>query len=131
MKEIQKVSDLLLEKEAVKVLSTISLDGTLHSIAAGSITPIDQDTIAVAEVFMNTTAKNLTDTGKGAILACKGFTSFLLNVSVQKRHIDGPLFEQFKEKFAAMNLVPKAVWTFTVDSIFDQSAAPNAGEKLY
>ncbi len=131
MKGIQKVANLFAEQDAVKILSTISAEGTLHSIRAGSITAIDQDTIAIAEIFMNVSAKNLADTNKAAILIGKDYASYLLNVSTQKRHTDGPLYDGFKEKLAAMKLTPKAVWTFTIDAIYDQSAAPTAGEKLF
>ncbi len=71
MKIPEKVMKVLGDESSVKVLSTISNDGKLHSVAAGSIMAMSK----------------------------KGFTV-------------------------------KAVWTFELNEVFDQSATPNAGTKL-
>ncbi len=131
MKNTPKVTEIMQTQEAVKTISTISSEGKLHTIVAGSITPIDADTVAVAEIFMDTTSQNLLDNAKAAILVTKGYESYLLNVTATKRHTEGELYNAFAEKIAKMNMTPKAVWTFNVDEIYDQSAAATAGAKLY
>lgn len=131
MKNLENVSNLFKDHESVKIISTVSKDGEVHSIVAGSMMVLDEDTMAVAEVFMNTTSANLAVNDKAALLAVKGMESYLVNATVQKRHVDGPLFENMAEQFAKMKMQIKAVWTFTVDKIYDESAGPNGGKQLY
>ena len=131
MKNLENVSNLFKDQESVKVISTVSKDGEIHSIVAGSIMVLDDNTMAVAEVFMNTTSANLAVNDKLSLLACKGMESYLVNATVQKRHVDGPLFDNFSQQFAKMNMKIKGVWTFDVDKIYDESAGPNGGKQLY
>lgn len=131
MKNLEKVSQLFQDAESVKVISSVSKTGQVHSIAAGSIMAIDDNTMAVAEIFMNVTSSNLKDNQKVALLGVKGMESYLVNATVEKRHTDGQLFDTIVEKFAAMNIPVKALWTFTIDEIYDQSASPNAGTRLF
>ncbi len=131
MKNLEQVTKLFQDKEAVKVISTVSADGEVHSIVAGSIMVVDDNTMAVAEVFMNTTSANLTANNKVALLAVKGMESYLVNGTVQLRHTSGPLFDNLAEVFAGMGMQIKAVWTFTVDKIYDESAGPNGGKQLF
>ncbi len=131
MKNLENVSKLFQDKESVKVISTVSKDGEVHSIVAGSIMVVDENTLGVAEVFMNTTSANLADNDKVALLAVKGMESYLVNATVQKRHTDGQLFDAMAEQFAKMNMQIRAVWTFYVDKIFDESAGPNGGKQIF
>ncbi len=131
MKNLENVSKLFQDQESTKVVSTVSKDGEVHSIVAGSVMVVDDNTMAVAEVMMKTTAANLADNDKVALLAVKGMESYLINGTVQKRNTDGPLFDALAEKFAAMNMEIGAVWTFTVDKIYDESAGPNAGKQIF
>lgn len=131
MKNLENVSKLFQDQESVKVVSTVSKDGEVHSIVAGSVMVIDEDTMGVAEVFMNTTSTNLLDNNKVALLAVKGMESYLVNATVQKRHTDGSLFDTMAEQFAKMNMEIKAVWTFTVDKIYDESVGPNGGKQIF
>ncbi len=81
---------------------------------------------------MKATAANLEVNSKVALLAVKGMESYLVNGSVQKRHTEGQLFDTIAENFAKMDLQIKAVWTFTVDKIYDESANPEtAGKQLF
>ncbi len=131
MKNLENVSKLFQDQESTKIISTVSKDGEVHSIVAGSIMVLDEHTMAVAEVFMNTTSANLEVNDKAALLAVKGMESYLVNATVQKRHVDGPLFDNVAEQFAKMNMQIKAVWTFGVDKIFNESAGPDGGKQLY
>ncbi len=132
MKNLENVSKLFSDKESTKVISTVSKDGEVHSIVAGSIMVVDQNTMAVAEVMMNTTAANLKVNNKAALLAVKGMESYLVNCTVMARCTDGALYDAVAENFAKMNMQIKAVWTFAVDKIFDESANPAAaGKQLF
>ncbi len=131
MKNLEKVSNLFQDKESIKTISTVSSTGEIHSIVAGSIMVVDDNTMAVAEVFMNTTSANLNANNKVALLAVKGMESYLVDGTVQKRHTDGALYDTIAEKFAAMNMQIKAVWTFTVDKIYNEGAGPDAGKQIF
>ncbi len=87
--------------------------------------------MAVAEVFMNNTSENLEANNKVALLAVKGMESYLVNGTVEKRHTDGDLYNSVAENFAKMNMQIKAVWTFAVDKIYDESAGPNGGKQFF
>ncbi len=131
MKNLEQVSKLFSDRESVKVISTISDAGELHTIVAGSIMVVDDNTMAVAEVMMNTTSANLKANNKASLLAVKGSESYLVTGTVQKRNTDGSLFDDIAAKFAAMNMQIKAVWTFDVDKIYNQSAGPDAGKQIF
>ncbi len=131
MKNLENVSKLFTDKESTKIISTVSKDGEIHSIVAGSIMKVDENTMAVAEVIMKTTAANLEVNNKAALLAVKGMESYLLNCTVEARRTDGALFNAVAENFAKMNMQIKAVWTLTVDKIYDESAGPNAGKQIF
>ncbi len=121
MKGNQKVTDLMLLDDAEKTISTLTDKGELHTIIVGSLTPIDDDTVAVAEIMFQTTAKNLMNTGKAAVLVKKFLESYQLNVKVRERLENGELMEMFISKLACLNLTPRAVWTFDVEEVIDQS----------
>ncbi len=121
MKGIQKVTELIQSHSADKTISTISPNGELHTIITGSLTPIDDETIAVADIMFQTTAQNLITSGRATILVKKFLESYLINVKVKDRHEEGELMEMFISKLACLNVTPKAVWTFYVDEIIDQS----------
>ncbi len=131
MKKLENVSKLFMDKESTKIISTVAEDGEVHSIVAGSIIVVDDDTMAVAEVFMNTTSANLRANSKVALLAIKGMESYLVSATAQKRSTEGELFETFSKMFENMKYQPKAVWTFSVDKIYDEGAGPNSGKQLF
>ncbi len=131
MKNLDQVTKLFADPTSTKTITTTSADGTLHTIVAGSIFPADNDTIGVAEIIMNTTAANLASNDKAAFLAVNGMESYLINATVQKRHTDGAIYDNMAQMLAKNNMTPKAVWTFTVDKIFNQSPTPDAGKQLF
>ncbi len=131
MKNLEKVSKLFQDNESVKVVSTVSKEGEIHSIVAGSVMVVDDDTMAVAEILMNTTSANLTFGGKAALLVVKGMESYLVTATVQEKLTDGQLYNTVSEKFAAMNMQIRAFWTFSVDKIYDESANPNGGKQIF
>ncbi len=131
MKNLENVSKLFMDKESTKIISTVAEDGEVHSIVAGSIIVVDDDTMAVAEVFMNTTSANLRANSKVALLAIKGMESYLVSATVQNRFTDGELFDKFSKMFESMKFKPKAVWTFSVDKIYDEGAGANSGKQLF
>ena len=126
----EKVMNVLSDEGTVKVLTSISADGTLHSVVAGSIMAMGEDELFVAEIFLNTTSSNIQANGKAAVLVVKGAESYLLNATAIERYTDGEFFETMSKPMVEKGMPVKAVWTFAVDEISDQSPSPNAGAKL-
>ncbi len=131
MKNLENVKTLFTDPAAAKIITTISADGELHAIVAGTVVVMDDDTLAFAEVFMKTTSKNLLDNGKIAILAEKGKDSYLVNAINAKRHTDDDVYTALSEKFAFLQAPIGAVWTCSIDKIFNQGANMDAGKQIY
>jgi len=120
----------LLGPESVKVLVTADKSGVPHAIVCGSIIAVDSKTLAVGEVLMKVSSKNLAANPNVAILAVKGLESYLVNAKVRARMTDGPVFTGMNEHLAKMKLRASAVWIFDPVSVYNQSAGPDAGKKL-
>ncbi|HCX64985.1 MAG TPA: hypothetical protein DHN33_07235 [Eubacteriaceae bacterium] len=126
----EKAVNLLNDPEATKVLTTVSKDGTPHSIVIGSMMAPDENTVCAAEILMQTTAKNLEANKNIAALAVKGTESYLVNAEVLERQVGGELFDQVAAETEKMGLTTRAVWLFKPTAVYDQSAGPNAGTKI-
>lgn len=131
MRNLERVSKLFMDQTSTKVISTVSQEGEIHSIVAGSVMILSDDTMAAAEVIMNTTSENLKANNKVAILGVKGTESYLVNGTVQSRLTNGELFDTISKKFAEMNMHVKAVWTFSIDKIFDEGIGENSGKQIF
>jgi hypothetical protein len=130
MKIAEKVLNLLRDESAVKVVTSISGEGKLHSVVAGSVMALGEDKLSVMEIFMNTTSDNLQANKDMAVLVVKGMESYLINATVIERITEGKLFGAYAKVMSEKGLPIKAVWTFDVDEMFDQSASPNAGSRI-
>lgn len=131
MKNLENVKNLFQDQESTKVISTVSKTGEIHSIVAGSIMVVDEDTLAVAEIFMNTTSANLKDVDSVALLAVKGAESYLATGTVKERHTEGAFYAAIEEKFAALNMPIRAIWTFNIDKIYNEGAGPDGGKLIH
>jgi len=107
MKIPKNVMDLFNSPEATKVLTSVSANGIPHSTSA-----------------------NLESNPKVAAIAVKGMESFQIVGTVMARQTEGELFDNVNAKLAEMNMACSAVWMFTPEDIYDESAGPNAGTKL-
>jgi len=130
MKMPENVMNLLNDREASKVLTTVDSQGIPHSIVVGSIMAPAGDLLCAAEVLMKKTAKNLETNKNIAVLAVKGTESYLVNATVIERQISGNLFDTVAKELKKLGLPTQAVWTFNPTAIYDQSAGPNAGTKI-
>jgi hypothetical protein len=130
MKIAEKVMNLLADENSVKTISTISSEGKLHSVTAGSIMAMGEDRLFVAEIFMKTTSQNIQDNANVAVLVVKGMESYLINATAIERSTQGEFFDKMTKSMRDKGIPVKAVWTFDVNDVYDQSASPNAGTKL-
>ena len=129
--EVMKMAN---DMKAVKVLTTVSAEGVLHSIRVGSLVAPAPNMLAVGAILMKTTAKNLEDMKKKnqsvAILIGSEMNAYLILAKVKESHKAGPLFEKMNENLKAIGLQAGAVWTFEPTGVWNQSASYEAGKKI-
>ena len=68
-KMTKEVMDVFKDPQALKVLATASADGTLNNVPIQSLTPIDNETLVFADMFINKTKENLNATKKCCAVA--------------------------------------------------------------
>ncbi|MFA6710085.1 MAG: pyridoxamine 5'-phosphate oxidase family protein [Candidatus Methanomethylophilaceae archaeon] len=125
-----KVVDLMNRPESVKILVTADAAGQPHAIVCGSFFMFDESTVAVGEVMMRVSAKNMSENKRVAILVTSGKEAFEVVATVGERMIDGPALTALNDKMEPMHLHANALWTFDATAVFDESAGPNAGKKI-
>ena len=125
-----KVSDFLNRPEPVKMLVTADPTGQPRGIVCGSIFLLDEETLAIGEVFMNITKKNLESNPKAAVTVAFGGEAYNISVSVIERSTDEDLLNALNEKLSKVNLKARAVWKFNVEAVFDEGITPNAGKLI-
>jgi hypothetical protein len=129
--EVMKMAN---DMKAVKVLTTVSADGVLHSIRVGSLIAPAPNMLAVGAILMKTTAKNLEDMKKknqlAAILIGSEMNAYLVLAKIKDSHKAGPLFEKMNENLKAIGLQAGAVWTFEPTGVWNQSPTYEAGKKI-
>ena len=126
----QNVLNLLQDPAAVKLLVSCSAGGRPHAIVAGTIISPAPDKMAVGEVLMKKSVKNLKANKKCSFVVVKGTEAYEINCRFVEDQTSGPLFDGMKAKCDAMNLPLSAVKVFTVCCVCDQGASPNAGKKI-
>ena len=125
-----KVKDFLSRPEPVKMLITADQTGQPRGIVCGSIFVPDDETLAIGEVFMNITKGNLLSNPKAAVTVAFAAEAYNINVTVIERSEEGELLNVLNEKLSKINLNAQAVWTFRVESVYDEGINPNAGKLI-
>jgi predicted pyridoxine 5'-phosphate oxidase superfamily flavin-nucleotide-binding protein len=121
-------------KNKMAWVATASPDGIPNTTPKGSVQVIDDEHIVFADLFSLKTRDNLQKNPKVAITVVdqEKHKGYQLKGSAQL--VDsGPVFDRVVEqlKKAPMQLPnPKYVVIITVDSIFDQSVGPKAGQQI-
>jgi len=115
-------------------VATASADGIPNATPKGSVRVIDDEHLVFADLFSLKTRANLKENSKAAVTVVdeKSYKGYQLKGSAELLTA-GPIFDQVAEelKKAPMKLPPvNYVVKITVDSIFDQSVGPNAGQKI-
>lgn len=129
--EIPKnVLDLISRPDSVKVLATACKCAIPHAIVCGSIISPEPSKVAVGEILMKVSSKNMRENDRVSILVTRGPEAYLIKTRVNGRVAEGPMLDEFNKNLEKMNLKAHAVWVFDVLEVFDESAGPNAGRKL-
>ncbi len=121
-------------KNKMAWVATASPDGVPNTTPKGTVQIIDDEHIVFADLFSLKTRDNLQKNPKVAVTVVdmEKHKGYQFKGSTQL--VDsGPVFDQVVEqlKKAPMQLPhPKYVVIITVDSIFDQSVGPKAGQQI-
>jgi len=121
-------------KNKMAWVATASPDGTPNVTPKGSVRVLDDEHLIFADLFSLKTGDNLQKNPKVAVTVIdeKKYKGYQLKGAAQL--VDsGPVFNQVVEqlKKAPMQLPhPKYVVIITVDSVYDQSVGPKAGQRI-
>lgn len=124
------VKDMFSRPDTTKILVTSGANGQPHAIVCGSIFVVDDNTLAVGEVLMATTKANMEVNKRVALEAISGPAAYEVRGQVIGCQSEGPVLEKLNVDLAKVNLKAKAVWLFSVDEVYDESAGPRAGQKV-
>lgn len=132
MKGFNQISEIHMEQSAAKILSTINEDGTVHSIYAGSVSPLDGDNLFVAELIMKQTTANWEKNKNFSLLVTKGMEgTYLIKGKAVSRLTEGELLDKVRPKMKEAGFDTQAVWILNVEEIYDNSANPETcGKRL-
>ena len=132
-KMTKEVMDMLKDPAASKVLATCDKAGTLNVVPKGTLTALDEETIAFGDIMGGKTNENLKATGKAAVAVFKMQlppAGYQVKGTFQGFQNSGPLFENFAKKVKEqIKLDIKAVGVIKVDEVYS-AAPPNPGAKL-
>ncbi len=115
-------------------VATASPDGVPNTTPKGTVQVLDDEHIIFADLFSLKTRDNLQKNPKIAVTVIDMEKKKGYQFKGSAQLVDsGPVFDQVVEKLkkAPMQLPnPKYVVVMTVDSIFDQSVGPKAGQQI-
>ncbi|OFV67912.1 pyridoxamine 5'-phosphate oxidase family protein [Methanosarcinales archaeon] len=128
----KEVVDLFNDPEASKVIATVAEDGEINVAAKGTISAVDDETVAYADIFSGKTRANLEATKKAALLAFKNPppAGYQVKGTFAGFETSGPVYD----KFAALvkdllNLDINGVAMIKVNEVFSVGA-PDFGKKI-
>lgn len=115
-------------------VATTGEDGTPNIAIKGSGALLDDEHLYFADLFSKKTRANLLQNNRVAVAIYEPGDDVAVQVKGEATFIDeGPLFEKVSGAIEAMQrgLPPvKSVIRISVDSVWDLSAGPNAGERI-
>jgi predicted pyridoxine 5'-phosphate oxidase superfamily flavin-nucleotide-binding protein len=133
-KMTREVMDLLNERPLVpKVLSTCDARGTLNAVPKETLSAVDEETIAFADIWGDKTNVNLKANSKTAVAVFKievPPVGYQIKGTFRGFQTSGPLFDTFAKAVKEMlNLDIKAVGVIKVEEVYS-AAPPNPGAKI-
>ncbi|OPY34645.1 MAG: hypothetical protein A4E32_00119 [Methanomassiliicoccales archaeon PtaU1.Bin124] len=130
----KEVNEMVNDPKAMKVITTVSAEGVLHSVRVGSLMAPAPSLIAVGAILMKTSNKNLEDMKKHnkevAILVNSEMKSYLILGKIKDAHKSGQLFDKMNEHLKPLGMQASTVWTFEPTGVWNQSANYEAGKKI-
>ena len=113
-----------------KVIATVDASGIPNVAPKGSLTAIDEETIAFADLAGGKTRANMEANPKVAIAAFKiPPVGYQVKGTFQGFQTSGPLVEQFARMLEPLGMKVQTVATIKVDEVYSLSPA-DAGKKI-
>ena len=129
----KEVIDMLKDPQASKALATCDEAGKLNVVPKGSLTAVDEETIAFADIFGDKTNVNLKATQKAAVAVFKlelPPVGYQVKGTFQGFQTSGPLFDSFATRIKELfKLDIKALGVISVDEVY-ATGLPNPGTKI-
>ncbi|MGD6807657.1 MAG: pyridoxamine 5'-phosphate oxidase family protein [Candidatus Bathyarchaeia archaeon] len=125
----KEIMDVLAAPDSAKMIATTNAEGLPNVVPVWSITAVDAETIAFAELFIKHTKENLESNKKVAIAVFKSpMSGYQLKGTFAGFQTSGTLFDNFSENVKkAMNMQIKSVGLIKVDAVY--SASPGQDSK--
>jgi predicted pyridoxine 5'-phosphate oxidase superfamily flavin-nucleotide-binding protein len=132
-KMTKEVIDMMKDPQASKALATCDAAGKLNVVPKGTLTAIDEETIAFGDIFGDKTNTNLAANQKAAVAVFKMElppVGYQLKGTFQGFQTSGPLFDSFAGQVKEqLNLDIKGVGVIKVDEVYS-AGVPNPGTKI-
>ena len=128
----QEVMDAFKSPKSIKVLATAGSVSEIDAVPKGTMTAIDDETIAFADICGNKTNQNLEANKKASALAMSmaPMAGYQVKGTFQGFQTSGALFDKFAQEVkTALKLGIKGVGTIKVDEVYTV-APPTPGKKI-
>ena len=130
----KEVMDMMNERPlAPKVLATCDTDSKLNVVPKGTLTAVDEETIAFADIFGDKTNVNLKANQKAAVAVFKMDlppVGYQVKGTFQGFQTSGPLFDTFADQVKQMlGMDIKSVGVLKVNEVYS-AGVPSPGAKL-
>ena len=130
----EEVVSRINDPKAVKVISTISREGDVHSIQVGACVAPQPGMIAVGAILMQHTSKNLENMKKKgqsvSVLVAKEMESYQVKADIQAYQTEGPVFDAMSVEIKKLGLQLRGVWILEPTEVWNQSATYEAGKRM-
>ena len=132
-KMTKEVIDMMKDPQASKALATCDATGKLNVVPKGTLTAIDEETVAFGDIFGDKTNMNLEANQKAAVAVFKMElppVGYQLKGTFQGFQTSGPLFDSFARQIKEqLKLDIKGVGVIKVDEVYS-AGVPNPGAKI-
>ena len=132
-KMTKEVIDMMKDPQASKALATCDATGKLNVVPKGTLTAVDEETVAFGDIFGDKTNMNLEATQKAAVAVFKMElppVGYQLKGTFQGFQTSGPLFDSFARQIKEqLKLDIKGVGVIKVDEVYS-AGVPNPGAKI-
>lgn len=122
--------DLIRRPDTNKTMSTVSEDGTPHSIVCGSILVPDPETICVGKIWMRTTGDNLERDPRAEFLVWSGRYAYSIVCDLVPSADDDKSLAKLNEELERKGMRNADLLTFRVRAVYDEGLSDNSGERI-
>ena len=127
----EDILELLDDPETQIVLATASDDSVPNAVPMRNVWVVDDDRIALGDVFFDKTRENIESNGQISLSIWRDTEGYQLKGECKEIKSSGALFEEKKEMLAEkMDLDLKALCIAEIEDIFSTTPGPGAGEKI-